>query len=93
MAICGIAHVEPSAIAGSDLALDALALGAQWKRDRFDDRGVALGATSAATTAAIATRGSMTVCCDADLWNAVELSSRAGVPPSNVALAIAVLYE
>ena len=95
MAICGIAHVEPSAMAGSDLAgaVDALALGAQWKRDRFDDRGVALGATAANTTASIATRGAITVCCDADLWNAVELSSRAGVAPSNVALALAVLYE
>jgi asparagine synthase (glutamine-hydrolysing) len=95
MAICGIAHIEPAAIAGSDLArgLDALAMGPQWTRDQFQSPGVAFGATAAAETTSIGTQGPISVCCDADLWNAAELSARAGIAPSNVALAIAVLYE
>jgi len=94
MAICGIVHRD--AVSGANdvtRSLDALSLGPEWKREQFAGQGVAFGTTSAIDSTVIAVRGPLVVCCDADLWNAAELSTRAGVAKPSVALAIAVLYE
>src|SRR6476620_209957 len=94
MAICGIAH-GGAVSAGNDVArcLDALSLGPEWKRDESAGRGFALGVTSAIESTKIGVLGPITVCCDADLWNATELLARARIAQPNVALAIAALYE
>jgi len=94
MAICGIAPRE-AVSTDKDIGrcLDVLSLGPEWKRQEFAGRGFAFGVTSALDSTQIGVRGPITVCCDADLWNAAELFDRAGVAQPNMALVIAALYE
>jgi asparagine synthase (glutamine-hydrolysing) len=95
VAICGIAGREDAVAAGDAIArsLDALSLGPEWKRKQLIGREFAVGITSAIDPMVIGVRGPITVCCDADLWNAADLLAKADVPEPNIALAIAALYE